>query len=88
MKMKKEKQNEYALAELGDTLMQEKVKLEEKILIIDRKIKELDKKIETGKKRKKQVAINIYFFKFVAQNEGFIVMKRLEEINKELKNDK
>lgn len=85
--MKKQKENEIVLAELGDNLLAEKVKLEEELRIIDRRVKDLDTKIKT-KKIKEEENLNIYFSKFTAQNRGYKIMKRLEEINKELEDGK
>jgi len=81
--MNKEKENELALAELGDKLMQEKLELKEELKIIDMKIKILDKKIQ--KQGKEKANPNFFFMKFIAQNRGYRVMKRLEEIEKENK---
>jgi len=86
-KMKNEKTNEIVLAELGDNLLAEKVKLEEELRIIDRRVKDLDTKIKTKKIKEKEI-LNVHFFKFTAQNRGYKIMKRLEEINKELKDGK
>jgi len=89
--MNKVKENEFALAELGDKLMQEKLGLEAELKVIDKKAEVLEKKL--NKKGKispdDNPSMNLFFMKFIVENRGYKVMKRLEEIKKEMeKNDK
>ena len=87
--MNKVKENEFALAELGDNLIQEKLNLEAELKIIDQKVKILDKKIKKSGKitptKEDNRIMNFFFMKFIAENRGYRVMKRLKEINEEMK---
>jgi hypothetical protein len=87
-KTKKMKDNELVLAELGDKLIQEKIILERELKVIDKRVGLLDKKVKNDKWRNEKEKMDGHFFKFLNQKRGYEIMKRLEEIDKELKDDK
>lgn len=81
------KQEKLILAELGDELLIEKLKLEKEKIILNRRIKNLD----INKKEKNSSFRNITpkqnsYFRFQAYQRILIIKDRLTKINKELKN--
>jgi hypothetical protein len=81
----KNKKHEIILAELGDELLTEKIRLEKELDIIKRRIKSIDEKIKKDKFKNKMDKTNTYFFKFTARERNYAIIKRLKEINRELK---
>jgi len=90
--MKKQKQNELILAELGDELLKEKLRLEREkkavdthMAYLDRSIKRKKSKVKGKNYNKDNAYMDIILQRFLCWNRGQVITRKLKGIDKELK---